>query len=288
MRIALLGTGLMGAPMARNLAKAGHHMTVWNRSPDKAEALGDIAKVAKTPAGAAKDAEAVVAMLLDGPITESVLHDQGAIAAAGAGALIIDMGSVNPDCDQRLARHAAGLGKGFLDAPVSGGVVGAEAGTLAILVGGTEADFKAAEPVFAALGRATHLGPTGAGQVAKLANQLIVGTTIGAVAEAFKLAEASGCDPATLRDALRGGFADSRILDLQGARMAARDFTPGGRSDVQLKDLRNALAFAQENGLGLPLCQTAADAYRDFVDNFDGALLDHAAYYLWLEKRAVP
>jgi 2-hydroxy-3-oxopropionate reductase len=282
MKIAVLGTGLMGAPMARNLAKAGHSLTLWNRSADKALALADIGAVAATPAEAAAGAEVVLAMLMDGRATDAVLRALGTVAASAPGALILNMGSVDPATDRDLAGFARGLGRRYLDAPVSGGVAGASAATLAILVGGDAADFAAAAPVFAALGRATHLGPAGAGQVAKLANQLIVATTIGAVAEAFRLAQSAGCDAGALRHALRGGFADSRILDLHGARMVAQDFTPGGRSVAQLKDLDNAMAVAAEGGLVLPLAQTVTAAFRDLVENHGGGEMDHAAYYHWL------
>lgn len=275
----------MGAPMARRLIAAGHDVTVWSRTRARAAAIQG-ARVADTAADAAAGAEVLLSMLLDGPVTRAVLEGEGAIAATAPGALILDMGSVDPGTDRALADLARQGGRGYLDAPVSGGVAGAEAGTLAILVGGTPEDFAAAAPVFEVLGRATLLGPTGAGQTAKLANQLIVAATIGAVAEAFRLAEAGGCDPAALRGALRGGFADSRILDLHGGRMVRGDFTPGGRSVVQLKDLDNVLAAAGAAELDLPLARTAADAYRDFVENHDGGDLDHSAYYLWLARRA--
>jgi 2-hydroxy-3-oxopropionate reductase len=281
-RIAFLGTGLMGAPMAAHLARA-FEVTVWNRSPDRAQALSGLARVASTPADAADNADVVITMLLDGTATRSVLRDQGAIAAAAPQAFVIDMGSVEPDCDRDLAAYAATLGKRFVDAPVSGGVTGAEERTLSIFVGGEEAAVAAAMPVLELLGRPTHLGAIGAGQTAKLANQLIVAITIGAVAEAFTLAQAAGCDIGLLRQALRGGFADSRILDLHGARMVEGNFVPGGRSAAQLKDLDNALAVAGETALSLPLAETARRGFRDLVDNKGGADLDHAAYYLWLK-----
>ena len=285
MKIAVLGTGLMGAPMARNLARAGHRVTVWNRSAEKAQALSDIARVADSPAQAASGAEVVLSMLMDGRATQQVLRHQGAIEASAPNALILNMGSVDPATDRDLATYARSLGRRYLDAPVSGGVAGAGAATLAVLVGGEAADFDAAAPVLAALGRATHLGPSGAGQVAKLANQLIVATTIGAVAEAFRLAESAGCDATALRQALRGGFADSRILDLHGARMVSGDFKPGGRSVAQLKDLDNAMAVAAQAGLDLPLARTVTAAFRDFVQNHAGGEMDHAAYYHWLGLR---
>lgn len=283
MRIGFLGTGLMGAPMARRLAGAGFDLHVWNRNQDRARALADVATVAEHPQQAAEGADVVISMLLDGPATQAVLGDGAVIAATKPGAIVIDMGSVDPACDRQLADLAASRGRQFLDAPVSGGVVGAEAGSLAILVGGSDTAFAAAQPVFAPMGRATHLGPVGSGQAAKLANQLIVAITIGAVSEAMKLAEAAGCDPASFRAALQGGFADSRILELHGARMVARNFTPGGRSVAQLKDLRNALAFADEHNLTLPMGQAVTAAFGDFVTNRDGGEYDHSAYYLWLE-----
>jgi 2-hydroxy-3-oxopropionate reductase len=285
MRIGFLGTGLMGAPMVRRLAAAGHAVTIWNRSRARADALASLAAVAATPEEAVAGAEIVISMLIDGPVTRQVLLAPGLIAATAPDALIIDMASVEPDCDREIAAQVRTLGRRFLDAPVSGGVTGAEAGTLAIFVGGEAEDFAAAEPVFSALGRPTLLGPAGAGQVAKLANQLIVATTIGAVAEAFRLAEAAGCDLARLREALGGGFAASRILELHGRRMVEGDFTPGGRSVAQLKDLRNAKDFAATAGLDLPLLDRTTEGFDDLVHRHDGGDLDHAAYYLWLKMR---
>lgn len=287
MRIAFLGTGLMGGPMARHLASV-HEVTVWNRSREKAETLGDVARVADTAVAAASGADIVISMLIDGPATEALLDAGGVIAAAAPGALVVDMASVEPDCDRRLASLAERLGKRLIDAPVSGGVKGAVERTLSIFVGGSPEDFEAALPVLTVLGRPTHIGPIGAGQTAKLANQLIVAVTIGAVAEAFTLAKAGGCDLATLQSALRGGFADSRILDLHGGRMVREDFKPGGRSVAQLKDLDNALALADEQGLRLPLSQSVRASFFDLVKNRDGGELDHAAYYLWLRAIQPP
>jgi 2-hydroxy-3-oxopropionate reductase len=283
MKIAFLGTGLMGAPMVRRLATAGFELSVWNRSAARATALAGIATVCDTAESAILDADVVIMMLLDGPVTAEVLSP--CLSLLKPGTLIIDMGSVDPDTDRALAAFSARLELHYLDAPVSGGVVGAEAGTLAIFAGGTAEAYAMALPVFAPLGRATHLGAVGAGQVAKLANQLIVATTIGAVAEGLRLAEAGGCDPAALREALKGGFADSRILDLHGKRMVSADFVPGGRSVAQLKDLDNVMALAEASGLELPLGTTITASFRDFVENHGGAELDHSAYYLWLEQR---
>jgi 2-hydroxy-3-oxopropionate reductase len=186
--------------------------------------------------------------------------------------------------DEALAFHArlAGQGMRFLDAPVSGGVGGAEAGTLAIMVGGSLHDFNEAVPVFAVLGSARLVGPNGSGQVAKLCNQLIVGATINVVAEALLLAQAAGADPAAVREAIRGGFAGSRILEVHGQRMLDRNFVAGGQVKSQLKDLRNVQAAAAEAGLVLPLTNAAARSYESIEGKFGSA--DHAAALLALER----
>lgn len=285
MTIVFLGTGLMGAPMVRRLAAAGHGVTVWNRTIAKAQALADVATVAADPVSAVQGASIIITMLMDGPATSQLLADNGVIDACAPESIIINMGSVDPATDQTLNVQAETRGIGYLDAPVSGGVVGAEAGTLSIFVGGNAEHAAKAMHLFEAMGRATLLGPVGSGQITKLANQLIVATTIGAVAEGLRLAEAAGCDPALVRDALKGGFADSKILDLHGARMVKGDFTPGGRSVAQLKDINNALAVAAEMGLDLPLSNQIAAGFHDFVINHGGGDLDHSAYYLWLRQR---
>lgn len=286
MKIGFLGIGLMGAPMVRNLAAAGHDVTVWNRSRAKCEAVADIASIADDPKAAAAGATLIIAMLADGPVSEAVLDAQGVIDAAPVGSVIANMGSVEPSRDTKLAAKAVARGVHYLDAPVSGGVAGAEAAKLAILVGGNADALAIAQPAFDAMGRATHVGPTGAGQTVKLANQLIVGATIGAVAEAFKLAESAGCDAGVVRQALRGGFAESRIMELHGDRMARRDFVPGAKSSTQLKDLRNVKSVIDSAGLSLPLAEQVLVAYADFVDHHGGAEFDHSAYYLWLEMAA--
>ncbi|MEM1286994.1 MAG: NAD(P)-dependent oxidoreductase [Pseudomonadota bacterium] len=285
MKIGFLGTGLMGAPMVRRLAAAGHELVVWNRSRDKAEALEDCALVAKDAAGVASGADLTISMLMDGPATRDVLSRQGVIEEAIRGATIIDMASVDPATDRDLAAVCAERGLAFLDAPVSGGVVGAEEGTLSIFVGGSAETFERARTILAAMGRPTHLGPVGSGQVTKLANQMIVAGTIGAVAEGLRLAEAGGCSPPDVRQALMGGFADSRILDLHGQRMVDGNYEPGGRSVAQLKDLNNALDEAALHDLSLPVAETVQAAFRDFVVHHDGADLDHSAYHHWLKVK---
>lgn len=286
LRIGFLGTGLMGTPMIRRLAAGGHDLRVWNRSPARAQALAGVATACRAPVETARGADLLISMLLDGPVTRAVLEGDGVIAAMPEGALVIDMASVDPATDRALAALAGARGVGYLDAPVSGGVTGAEAGALAILVGGSGADFARAAPVLRLMGRPTRIGAVGAGQAAKLANQVIVGGTIAAVAEAFRLAEAAGCDLGLLREALRGGFADSRILDLHGKRMVEGNFVPGGRAVLQLKDLNNALGLAEEKGLDLPVTQKTRDGFAALVAEPGGSDLDHAAYFLWLASLA--
>ncbi|PWQ93969.1 NAD(P)-dependent oxidoreductase [Leucothrix arctica] len=285
MIVALLGTGLMGTPMTRRLSTAGHDVHVWNRSPEKAQALSDVATVHESPNEAVKTAEIVISMLADGEITRNVLDKQKVIDSAPDDATIINMGSVEPECDKYLAELALRKNKRYLDAPVSGGVKGAEEATLTILVGGNKEDLEAARPVLEAMGRPNLLGPIGAGQTAKLANQLIVAITIGAVSEAFKLADSAGCDIAVLQQALQGGFADSRILELHGKRMVERDYEPGGRCQSQLKDLNNAMALSAKNKLSLPLASSVQASFKNLVEEHDGGELDHSAYYLWLHSQ---
>lgn len=283
--ITLIGTGIMGAPMARNIAKAGFRVTVWNRTRAKAEALADVATVAADPREAVAGADAVITMVDNSPIvTEIYFGESGVVAAAPANALFVDMSSIQPSVARDHAAAIEKAGRRHIDAPVSGGEKGAIEATLAIMAGGRAEDFAEAEPVLKAMGRPTHVGVHGAGQVAKLANQAIVAVTIGAVAEAMLLAQEGGCDPAALRDALMGGFATSRILDLHGERMTERNWVPGGPLELQLKDLENALEVAREAGLTLPLTEKARDAFHALAKEMEMGRHDHAAYLLWLES----
>jgi 2-hydroxy-3-oxopropionate reductase len=285
MRISLLGTGLMGAPMARRLCAAGLEVTVWNRSPEKARPLvADGARVATVLADAVRGAEVVVTMIEHGEAVEDLLFRQGLADALPEGSLMVDMSSIRP---AQARAHAAALverGVAHLDAPVSGGTLGAQAGTLAIMAGGEAEDFARAAPVFTPLGRATRVGPHGAGQLAKLANQMIVGITIGAVAESLLLAERGGADPALVREALRGGFADSRILEVHGLRMVERDFAKRGSVAVQLKDLRNALATGAESGFEAPITQLLEQLY-DSTARHGWQDADQAGLWLELARR---
>lgn len=281
-RITFLGIGLMGAPMIRNLLAAGYPMTLWNRTASKCEPFAGEATIAGSPAEAVAGADIVITMLENGAVVEDVLVAQGALTALKSGALVVDMSSVKPSLARRLAGLAAEQGAGFVDAPVSGGTLGAAEARLSIMAGGSEADVERARPVFEVLGKCTHIGPVGAGQLAKLANQAIVGITIGAVSEALLLAAKGGADPAAVREALMGGFAGSRILELHGQRMIDRDFAPGAPARIQLKDMRMILDEARAEGLTLPLAQQTHNEYLSLVANGHSDV-DHSGLLLELE-----
>ncbi|MDX1711703.1 MAG: NAD(P)-dependent oxidoreductase [Rhodovibrionaceae bacterium] len=283
-RIAFIGTGIMGAPMARNLLLAGHEVTAWNRTAEKARPLErDGGKLADSPAAAAEGAQAVFTMLSDGPAVTEVLDSAGVAAALSPGAIVIDCSSIPPSTARDHAERLADRGLGHLDAPVSGGPSGAEQASLAIMVGGSDEDFAKGRPLLEALGRPTHVGPAGAGQLAKLANQTIVGLAIGAVAEALLLAGEGGADPAKVREAMRGGFADSLILQIHGERMIERSFLPGGPASMHLKDMRTVMEEAQNLGLDLPLAARATELFEKLVEH-RGPGVDHSGLLLEIER----
>ena len=284
--IGFLGTGLMGAPMAANLLKAGFTLTVWNRTEAKTKPLADAgAGVADAPAGVAEGADAVIVMLENGPVVTEVLFDRGVADALAPGTLVIDMASIPPATARDHAERLAAKGFGHLDAPVSGGTRGAADGKLVIMAGGAPEDFARAGEIFQALGRATHVGPAGAGELAKCTNQVIVAITIGAVAEGLLLAAAGGADPAAVRQAITGGFADSRILQEHGKRMIERDFVPGGPSRMQMKDLDAALDAAGEASLALPITSMIKELFQALLDA-GGNEYDHSALLLALEQQS--
>lgn len=280
-RIAFLGIGLMGKPMTIRLLQAGYPVTVWNRTPAKSIAVvAEGATEASSPAAAVGEADIIITMLDAGPVVVAVLG--AALPAVRAGSLIIDMSSTAQAEAVVLDGLADRHGAGFMDAPVSGGVIGAEQGTLAIMAGGSIADYSRAEAVLQALGRPTLVGPVGCGQLAKLCNQLIVGGTIAIVAEALLLAQSGGADPAAVRAAIRGGFAESRILEVHGERMLQRNFMPGGQVRSQAKDLANVLGAASAVGLNLPVSTLVTTLYRSILDTLGNA--DQAAALLALER----
>ena len=285
MKIAVLGIGMMGYPMARRLCAAGHEVHVWNRTLHRAQRLTqDGALVHQTPGDAARDADLVITMLDNGEVVGHVLFGMGVAAAMKPGSLLVDMSSIKPSEARDHAARLSELQIAYLDAPVSGGTIGAEQGSLAIMVGGKAANYERALPILSIFGHPTHVGPTGSGQLAKLANQMIVGITIGAVAEALLLCEKGGADMAKVKEAITGGFADSRILQVHGQRMVERDFTPKGRMTVQLKDLRNALSTANEIGFDAPITGLFEQLYAQGVEH-GLADLDHAGLFVELASR---
>lgn len=280
-KITFLGTGLMGAPMATRLLAADFELTVWNRNTKKTGPLAALgAKVFTTAAQAAEAADIVITMLTDGDAVADVLFGADVAEALNPGAIVVDMSSIRPVQARDHAARLKATGQFHLDAPVSGGTKGAEAGTLAIMVGGDSEVFDQVEHIFKPIGRALRVGPPGTGQLAKLANQAIVAIAIGAVAEATLLVAEGGGNLAAFRAALKGGFADSTILQQHGERMEMLDFEPGGRSSVQVKDLDNVLAEAEALGLTLPLVGIIRDRFKRMIAAHQGGDLDHSALYL--------
>lgn len=282
-RIAFLGTGIMGVPMATRLAAAGFQVTAWNRSPEKLARLAGLA-VAPTARVAVERAEVVVCMLSSGQVCDAVLlGPEGAVAAMAPGAVLVVMSSIPVGTARAQVAACAERGIAYVDAPVSGGERGAKDGTLAIMAGGDAAVVEALAPLFAPLGRPTHVGPVGSGQLAKLANQLIVASSICAVAEALLLAERGGADPARVREALLGGFADSAVLRQHGLRMVERDFKPGGPAKHQIKDTGTALDLARAQELRLPIAEEVDRLFRSLVEH-GGGELDHSAIIVELRR----
>ncbi len=279
--VTFLGIGLMGRPMAIRLLQAGLPVVAWNRTRAKAETLvAHGAKIADHPEEAVRNADIVITMLEAGATVAEVLGK--ALPGLQHGSLVIDMSSTRQSEAQEFHAMLGRNSVGFIDAPVSGGVLGAEAGTLAIMAGGSSEDFARAEPILKRMGRPTLVGRAGCGQVAKLCNQLIVGGTLGIVAEALLLAQAGGADPAAVRAAIRGGFAESRILEVHGQRMLERNFLPGGQVKSQAKDLNNALIAAATGGVRLPVTELVAESFRSILDLMPNA--DQSAALLALER----
>ena len=258
-RIGFIGLGIMGRPMARNLLKAGYRLSLFNRSPQAVETLvAEGAERATGPAELAEAVDVVITMLPDSPDVKRVVGGKGGVLdGARPGSVLIDMSSIDPVVARRLHAEATSKGVDMLDAPVSGGEPGARAGSLAIMVGGTEATFERCRPILEKMGRSVvRVGDAGAGQVAKLANQIIVALNIQAVGEALVFAEKAGVDPASVIEAIRGGLAGSNALEAKAPMILSRDFTPGFRIRLHRKDLDNALHAAAS--LEIPLPATAA------------------------------
>jgi 3-hydroxyisobutyrate dehydrogenase-like beta-hydroxyacid dehydrogenase len=290
-RIALLGTGIMGTHMARRLAQAGFPVTVWNRSPDKASQLTQFGvRISDNPSSACAGADVVIVMLSNGPVVEEVLFSADRIGkkpaeAMAAGSVLVVMSSIPVETCQAQAPRLAARGVGYIDAPVSGGEPGARDGTLAIMAGGDAKTVEGIADVFAAMGRVTNIGPVGTGQMTKVANQIIVGATVVGVAEALHFVTQGGADPAAVRKALMGGFADSKILNIHGERMVERNFVPGGPAEYELKDLRTAQALAAASGMHFTLLDCLVGMFGDMIDRF-GTGLDVAGILQEVERRS--
>jgi 2-hydroxy-3-oxopropionate reductase len=256
--VGLVGLGIMGAPMARNLLRAGFPLVVWNRTGSRADALvADGAQRAACAREVAERAAVTITMLSDSPAVEQVYRAPDGVLAgvrsAPLGPVLVDMSTIAPRVARELAQEAAARGAAMLDAPVSGGDVGAIEGTLSIMVGGDAAALATARPVLEVLGsRITHVGGSGAGQVVKACNQIVVGLTLEALGEALVLGSKAGVDPAVIVEALGGGLAASRVLEVRGPKLLARDFEPGFKLDLHVKDLAIVLATARELGVALP------------------------------------
>lgn len=282
--LGFVGVGLMGAPMCRNLLAAGADLVAYNRTREKAEGLSAGApgrvRVAASPAELAMAiGDAIIVNLVDTMAVDRALRGPdpaGLLEGLRPGTLVIDMGTSGVAETRGFAAEVEARGGAYVDAPVSGGVVGAEAASLTVFMGGRDEAAARARPVLEVLGRnITHCGPVGCGQVTKIANQMIVALTIGAVAEAMALAEKAGVAPAVLQQALKGGFADSRILEVHGARMVAESFAPGGRARIQRKDVQLALDLGEAVGMELPSSARSIELWDRMIARGWGDL-DHS------------
>ncbi len=287
LKIGFIGLGIMGAPMAGHLVQAGHQLFVFTRGKLAEAIAGSSATQCTSARGVAERADIVFIMVPDTPDVEAVLFGESGIAAGlSKGKVVVDMSSISPLATKTFAQRINALGCDYLDAPVSGGEVGAKNATLSIMVGGPEAAFERVKPLFELLGKnITLVGGNGDGQTAKVANQIIVALTIEAVAEALLFAAKAGADPARVRQALMGGFASSKILEVHGDRMVKRTFDPGFRIELHQKDLNLALSSARALGVSLPNTATAQELFNA-CSAHGGKAWDHSAMVKALEKMA--
>jgi len=287
MKLGFIGLGIMGTPMAGHLRAAGHELFVTTRRTPPQALLDAGAVACKTAADVARQADIVFLMVPDTPDVEKVLFGKDGVAEGlSAGKTIVDMSSISPMATKDFAARVAALGCDYLDAPVSGGEVGAKAASLTIMVGGSEAAFARVQPLLQLMGKnITHVGGVGDGQTTKVANQIIVALNIAAVSEALVSASKAGADPAKVRQALMGGFASSRILEVHGERMIKRTFNPGFRIKLHQKDLNLALQGARELGVSLPQTAGAAQLMQAVAAQ-GGGELDHSALVKALELMA--
>jgi len=286
-KVGFIGPGIMGAPMAANLIKGGHELFVYGRSSVPAALTDAGAKRCASPREAAEQAEIVFVIVSDTPDVEQVLFGENGVASGlGKGQIVVDMSSISPMATKEFAAKINALGSKYLDAPVSGGEVGAKAGSLTIMVGGPADTFEAVKPLFELMGKnITLVGGNGDGQTTKVANQIIVALNLQAVSEALLFASKAGADPAKVRQALMGGFASSRILEVHAERMIKRTFDPGFRIELHQKDLNLALQAARSLGLSLPHTASAQEL-MNAVAAHGGSKLDHSALCQAVEMMA--
>lgn len=286
--VAFLGIGRMGSAMAANIAHADYPIRVWNRTRQKAEAMRQYhAQVANSAVEAVEGADIVCCIVTNAEAVESVLFGERVAEAMKPGAIFVNMSSIPPKAEKAHAKALREQGRRHLDAPVSGGTRGAADGALAIMVGGDKAAFLDAIPVLSSMGHPTRVGPDGTGQLAKLCNQAIVAIGVGALSESMLLAAAGGADPASVREALRGGFAESRLLQEHGSRMLERNWVPGGQVRNMLKDLHAVIEAAEDCGITLPFVTLARSLYQSLHDRgIEGH--DHTALLLELEHMNPP
>ena len=283
-KIGFIGIGLMGLPMAKNLLKAGYELKAFNRTESKAEPLKEFGgKISKSIEEVVSDNDVVITMLTDDSSVDAVMNSREFLDNLKVDATVIDMSSVKPTTAISHGNNLKSKNINYLDSPVSGGTIGAEDASLAIMVGGEQKVFDDVSDVLKAMGNPTLVGPLSSGQVSKLANQIIVGLTIGAVAEAVTLCEKAGANPNKMIKALSGGWADSKILQTHGKRMIEKDFTPKGRTSVHLKDMNNILECANSYNTHLPISNLVKEMYKSLVKNGHGET-DHSSLYKEIER----
>ena len=284
MKIAFIGTGLMGFPMAKNLLEKNLELNVFSRTIEKAKPLEKFgAKISNSLSEAIKGVDVVITMLTDDDAVEKVLSDQDFQENLKKESTVVDMSSIKPKIAIKYGNLLKDKDVNFLDAPVSGGTIGAEQATLAIMVGGDQKIFDQVKDILKVMGNPTLVGPIGSGQVSKLANQIIVGVTIGAVAEAIILCEKAGVDGNKFIKALEGGFADGKILQNHGKRMIDKDFSPKGKVSTHLKDMNNILECAGDFSTKLPISNLIKDMFKSLVENGNDND-DHSALYKEIER----
>ena len=283
-KIGFIGIGLMGLPMAKNILKSGYKLIAFNRSPNKADLLKEFgAEIAKSMGELVNNSDVIITMLTDDKAVDEVMNNQNFVENLKSGKILIDMSSVKPITAKKHANSLKLKDINYLDAPVSGGTIGAEEATLAIMIGGDQNVFNEVKDLLKTMGNPTLVGPVGSGQVSKLANQIIVGLTIGAVAEAVTLCEKAGADPIKMISALSGGWADSKVLQTHGKRMINKDFSPKGKTSTHLKDMNNILECANNFNTHLPISNLVKEMYKNLVENGCGND-DHSSLYKEIER----